>query len=168
MNLSDSPVPCITPLGSSSELRLRRKPRHASRPFSSLSLASPASLMVGLPLVPHRCGPDASESPCIENCLARLSLLGDSLTFAFSFEPPRSGVRGRVYMKRLFTSSIFLKIFSHKHATVVTNHSFLLVLQRKIFFAYFSATSLESESESRTAKHPQTRARRGMQTLIYR
>ena len=28
--------------------------------------------MVGLPLVPHLCGPDASESPCIENCLARL------------------------------------------------------------------------------------------------
>ena len=79
-HFSDSPVPCnLAPkfLRTSS----RRRPRHASRPFPSLSLSSPA---------PHPEGCTrwrvfqlrrSTQKVCkLENCLARLAS-------RFSFEP---------------------------------------------------------------------------------
>ena len=110
MNLLSSSVPCNLapkPHRASS----RRRPRHASRPFPSLSFSSPA-------LLPEGCTRwrvfqlrRSTQKVCkLENCLARLAS-------RFSFEPLSLSsctvsVCRELYLNPHDTSSQFLKKFS--------------------------------------------------------
>ena len=101
----DSSVPCPCSGSLKNHPRISHGTRH-DLVLPSL-FASPAPLPEGC----IRCRiaslrrRGATESPYIENCLARPV----SRLWRLPFEPPRDGVRGKLYMNRLKTSSLFLK-----------------------------------------------------------
>ena len=142
-------MPCY-PAPKSLRISSRRRPRHASRPFPSLSLSSPVPRLAGcLASELHFCALGTSESHTW-----KIALPGWwSNVVAFPFEPPRSGVRGKAYHKHDFTSSSFLRFFVQYFSTRHLNAVFSYGLGRKIIFTNFRSAGI---SGKRGLKSPAT------------
>ena len=120
----------------------RRRPRHASRPFPSLSLSSPAPRLAGcIASKLHFCRSRRLGKSYLENCLARWASEQAHLPFG----QPRDGVRGKLYHKHDFASSVFLEKSWHHFFHPALTRVFLCRLERKKIFTLFCTLCTETQ-----------------------
>ena len=122
----------------------RRRPRHASRPFPSLSLSSPAPRLEGcIRWRASQLSLGATESPFVKNCLARppLSVACFSVSLS-SFGLHRVGVPRSIHESSPNVKLIFQKFciflqenFKTIEKSTFSKITFLPLFRKKVIFA---------------------------------
>lgn len=117
----------------------RRRPRHASRPFPSLSFSSPAPHPEGcIRWRASQLSRGATESPYVKNCLARppLSVACFSVSLS-SFGLHRVGVPRSIHESSPHVKLIFQKFcfflqqfFKNIEKSMCFNNNFFLIFQK--------------------------------------
>ena len=147
MNFRSS-VPC-NPAPKFRRTSSRRRPRHASRPFPSLSFASPAPHPEGcIRWRASQLSLGATESPLVKNCLARppLSVACFSVSLS-SFGLHRVGVPRSIHESSPNVKLIFQKFciflwenFKNIEKSMFSKITFLALFRKSPHFASFFRT----------------------------